>query len=53
MSLSTGRTEVTPLETPIGAVSAGDVNNAAKLTMENAKVRMFFLTMATLPDPNV
>jgi len=39
-----------PLETPIGAVIAGNVNNAtpAKPTMDSAKLS--FLPMFTLPD---
>ena len=42
---------VTPLETPIGAVIAGDVNNAApaKLARNNDKVRLLsLLPMTTL-----
>jgi hypothetical protein len=38
------------LETPIGAVIAGNVNNAAP-TRDNAKVKMLsLLSMTTLPD---
>jgi hypothetical protein len=49
----TGTIAATPLETPIGAVIAGDVNNAApaKLTTDSAKAKVLsFLPMITLPD---